>query len=171
MKSWPYALAGLIAAAACLCAPARADRGDRDHRWYRGEIREFHDRDLHAWRGGRWYHGYYGGHTGWWWIVGGVYYWYPQAVYPYPDPYMPPAAGLAPGMSEPAQPVYPPASAAPPVAAGLSAPPPAPPVAQGTPPGPPRLWYYCDSAKSYYPYVPTCPSGWRAVPASPAGTP
>jgi hypothetical protein len=28
-------------------------------------------------------------------------------------------------------------------------------------------WYYCDSAQAYYPYVATCPEGWRAVPASP----
>lgn len=29
-------------------------------------------------------------------------------------------------------------------------------------------WYYCDKAGAYYPYVKTCPSGWRAVPAQPA---
>ena len=28
-------------------------------------------------------------------------------------------------------------------------------------------WYYCDSAKSYYPYVGQCPEGWRTVPATP----
>ena len=30
-------------------------------------------------------------------------------------------------------------------------------------------WYYCDSARSYYPYVAHCPEAWRAVPAVPAG--
>jgi len=28
-------------------------------------------------------------------------------------------------------------------------------------------WYYCDSAKNYYPYVGQCPEGWRTVPATP----
>jgi hypothetical protein len=34
-------------------------------------------------------------------------------------------------------------------------------------PGPAGNWYYCDSAKSYYPNVSQCPEGWRAVPATP----
>lgn len=38
--------------------------------------------------------------------------------------------------------------------------------ATGTPP--PQTWYYCDVAKTYYPYVATCSSGWRAVPATAA---
>jgi hypothetical protein len=39
---------------------------------------------------------------------------------------------------------------------------PAAPTAQA-----PGMWYYCDSAKGYYPYVSQCPEGWRSVPASP----
>jgi len=31
----------------------------------------------------------------------------------------------------------------------------------------PAVWYYCDSAKGYYPYVNQCPEGWRSVPATP----
>ena len=31
----------------------------------------------------------------------------------------------------------------------------------------PGAWYYCDSAKGYYPYVGQCPEGWKTVPASP----
>jgi hypothetical protein len=30
-------------------------------------------------------------------------------------------------------------------------------------------WYYCDSAKGYYPYVTQCPEPWRMVPAVPPG--
>ena len=30
-------------------------------------------------------------------------------------------------------------------------------------------WYYCDSARGYYPYVAHCPEAWRPVPAVPAG--
>ncbi|MGF6245041.1 MULTISPECIES: hypothetical protein [Paraburkholderia] len=26
-------------------------------------------------------------------------------------------------------------------------------------------WYYCDDSKTYYPYVKSCSSGWRPVPA------
>jgi hypothetical protein len=50
------------------------------------------------------------------------------------------------------------------------APPEAPAVAQApsAPSGQaPGTWYYCDSAKGYYPYVSQCPEGWRSVPASP----
>jgi hypothetical protein len=32
---------------------------------------------------------------------------------------------------------------------------------------PERLWYYCDSARAYYPYVQQCYEGWRAVPTNP----
>jgi hypothetical protein len=37
------------------------------------------------------------------------------------------------------------------------------------PSGPPpaAMWYYCDSAGAYYPYVGTCPEPWRQVPAEP----
>ncbi|HYX66628.1 MAG TPA: DUF6515 family protein [Burkholderiales bacterium] len=28
-------------------------------------------------------------------------------------------------------------------------------------------WYYCESAKGYYPYVGQCPEGWKSVPATP----
>jgi hypothetical protein len=27
----------------------------------------------------------------------------------------------------------------------------------------PAMWYWCDATGSYYPYTPTCPSGFRAV--------
>jgi hypothetical protein len=36
------------------------------------------------------------------------------------------------------------------------------------PAGPPTFWYYCDNPRGYYPYVPQCPSGWRAVSPTPA---
>jgi hypothetical protein len=106
----------------------------------RGDVSVFRERDLHIWRGGHWYHGSHGGYSGWWWIVGGVYYWYPAPVYPYPDPYVP-------SSTMERQP-----DAGSPVSAASQA---------GT-------WYYCDSAKAYYPYVSDCPSGWRPVPAAPA---
>ena len=52
---------------------------------------------------------------------------------------------------------------------------PVPPVPQGAPPQAPAApapatWYYCNSAKAYYPYVSQCPEGWRQVPAMPPTT-
>jgi hypothetical protein len=47
-----------------------------------------------AWYGGHWYHGWYGGRPGWWWLVGGTWYLYPDYVYPYPDPYAVPLVAI-----------------------------------------------------------------------------
>ena len=86
---------------------------------------------------------------------GGVPYYYANDVYYVQQPtgyevVAPPPVGAAP--------------AAPPVAAVPTAPTPG---AQG-----PAVWYYCDSAKSYYPYVSQCAEGWKSVPATPpAGAP
>jgi hypothetical protein len=56
----------------------------------------------------------------------------------------------------------------------ISAPAPAAPPTQqaGVPPAVPQSsasasWYYCESAKTYYPYVSECKEGWRRVPATP----
>jgi hypothetical protein len=32
-------------------------------------------------------------------------------------------------------------------------------------------WYYCESSKSYYPYVSQCPEAWKKVPAAPPPAP
>lgn len=56
---------------------------------YRGDIHRFVDRDARVWRGGRWRHSHHDGRFGWWWVVGGLWYFYPQPVYPYPDPFAP----------------------------------------------------------------------------------
>lgn len=104
---------------------------------WRGDIQRFHEHDWKLWREGQWRHGAHGGRVGWWWVVGGLWYFYPSPVYPYPNPWEPPPHEYV-----------------------------TPPV--GSPPPPPaQHWYYCDSAKGYYPYVPTCPGGWKQVPASP----
>ena len=62
-------------------------------RWH-GEIGRFHDHDLGLWRDGRWTHGRHDGRLGWWWVVAGLWYFYPSPVYPYPDPYQPPVVSL-----------------------------------------------------------------------------
>jgi hypothetical protein len=118
------ALAGLVVPAPL---PARP-------RWH-GPIHRFHEHDLHIWRSGHWVHGHHAQRFGWWWIVRGVWYWYPNPVYPYPDPYTPSIIVQIPRTTPP--------------------------------PTPAPVWYYCTQLAGYYPYVPQCPSGWQAVPATP----
>jgi hypothetical protein len=36
-------------------------------------------------------------------------------------------------------------------------------------PAAPANWYYCDSAKDYYPNVRRCPEAWHVLPAKPPG--
>jgi len=52
------------------------------------------------------------------------------------------------------------------VAEAAPAAPPAP-AAAGAAPSASATWYYCESSKTYYPYVSECKEGWRAVPATP----
>jgi len=42
-----------------------------------------------------------------------------------------------------------------------------PQAAPGAAPAASATWYYCESSKTYYPYVSECKEGWRAVPATP----
>lgn len=42
---------------------------------------------------------------------------------------------------------------------------PAPVSGGAVPPG--QFWYFCPASNAYYPNVPSCPSGWRLVPATP----
>lgn len=147
--SWALALSTLVAVLPMAASADRddhrdfhGDRHDDRHEWH-GDIRHFNDRDMGRWRGGHWNHGYHDGRLGWWWIVGGLWFFYPQWVAGYPDPYTPPPTVI----------VQPTAPAAP-----------------STPP-PSQYWYYCDAAKGYYPYVPSCAGGWRMVPATPSGAP
>jgi hypothetical protein len=86
----------LVLGAAVLTGSATpAFAQERDH-WHGGEghwhgdIYHFRDYDFGAWRGGHWFQGPHDGRGGWWWIVGGIWYYYPAPVYPYPDPYTPP---------------------------------------------------------------------------------
>lgn len=110
-----------------------------DRYWYGGDHHRFHERDPGRWQRGYWHHGRHLGRHGWWWVVGGTWYYYAQPVYPYPDPY--PRSVVV-----------------------VTEPTPAPAVISA----PTQYWYYCEAAKSYYPYVATCPAGWRKVPATPS---
>jgi len=56
----------------------------------------------------------------------------------------------------------------PPPAPSAPQPPPAPATTGSSEPtAAPGIWYYCESAKSYYPYVTECKTGWSVVPAIP----
>jgi len=139
-KRWLAAFASGAAGVIVWVQPSWAERHEEVH--FRGDIAHFHEHDWDLWRRGRWHHVSHDGHFGWWWVVGPTWYFYPEPVYPYPNPYEPPVAVIVP--QAPATPAPPPPA--------------------------PQNWYYCEASKAYYPYVPSCPSGWRAVPATP-GTP
>jgi hypothetical protein len=123
-----------LIAAGCLSVSFAA-RADRERAWHGGDIRHFEGRDMARWHDGGWY-------------------FYPEPVYPYTDPYIPPVVVQ---------------QQAPPAVVIQQAPPagPTPPSAQA-PATPPQVWYYCEASKSYYPYIASCPGGWKQVPAAPA---
>jgi hypothetical protein len=133
------AMTAIIAAGAVPQASAQEgrERHERGEHWRDRDIARFHEHDFDRWRRGHWERGRHEGRRGWWWVVDGVWFYYPAPVYPYPDPYQPP------------------------VIAGAPPPPP------GSAPPPARVYYYCDNPPGYYPYVPACPTPWRAVPAGP----
>jgi hypothetical protein len=87
-----------LASGSSLAQDRRRDdrRDDRrvEERFRDRDIARFRDRDFDVWRRGGWIHGRHNGRFGWWWVVNGTWYSYPQPIYPYPDPYVPPVAGL-----------------------------------------------------------------------------
>ncbi|MGJ0524033.1 hypothetical protein ACR42A_10840 [Burkholderia gladioli] len=85
------------------------------------------------------------------WGPGWGPYWGPPSIYYAPPPLV-------------AVPVEP---APPPEYVEQGQPEPAPPPEAGAPPLQPGYWYYCNASRRYYPYVKTCSSGWREVPARP----
>jgi hypothetical protein len=73
--------------------PVLAD--DHRHGHWHGDIKHFDDHDRARWEHGHWYHGAHQGRNGWWWVLDAGWYFYPQPVYPYPNPFVPPVAGMA----------------------------------------------------------------------------
>lgn len=157
-----------------LSANVRADEVGRERHEEAREHREAHERhefrerdvrrfdaiELGHWRGGQWRNSCFAGRCGWWWFAGGQWYFYERPVYPYPlvvseITFIEPVPAPAPVYVAPAPPVY-------------VAPPPPPPVRPAPPPlpPPPQMYYYCDNPPGYYPTVPSCPTGFRQVPAT-----
>jgi hypothetical protein len=102
-------------------------RGPQEGRFARGGLpsRNFGGHVYHgrqAWEGGRWRHEIHNGRNGWWWDVGGVWYFYPQPMEG-PPSYVSDVE-IVDDFAGPD---------GPPVAAGY----PAPPVAYAPPPPPP----------------------------------
>jgi hypothetical protein len=63
--------------------------------WH-GDISQFRQHDMLLWQSGHWRHRRHGGRLGWWWVVGSLWYYYPEPVYPYPDPFVPPLVARPP---------------------------------------------------------------------------
>jgi hypothetical protein len=104
---------------------------------WQGNIARFHEHDWNTWRSGQWAHSRHDGRVGWWWVVGSSWYFYPTPVYPYPSPWEPAPVVIVPQVES------------------IPTPPPT------------QYWYYCEASRSYYPYVSTCTSSWKPVPATP----
>src|ERR1700722_8412798 len=65
--------------------PGQPGRGPQDRHFARGGLpsRNFGGHPYHghqAWEGGRWRHEIHNGRDGWWWDVGGAWYFYPQPM-------------------------------------------------------------------------------------------
>jgi len=138
---------GFLLVMPTVCAVAQ-ERGH--HEFHGHDVGRFDRHELGLWRGGGWRHEIFNGRLGWWWVSGGVWYFYDAPVYPYPMV----VSGMA--FAEPMV-VVPGA----PMVIQQAAPPP-PPQQQQQP-----VWYYCDSPAGYYPYVPTCNLPFRPVAARP----
>ena len=143
-RHWNAALVGIcsVALGLSICAaPAAADEY-RHHEFRERDVHRFGREDLSFWRGGVWRHERYQGRFGWWWVVGGVRYFYERPIYPYPlvvsEVAIPQTVVVAP-----------------------------PPVMVQPGPPPQGIWYYCDNPAGYYPYVATCSVPFRPVPAAP----
>ena len=143
---------GLVLAlvAACASLPAAADHGG-----FRGDGGYSHG--GYAGRGG-WGGGYEGG-GGWGWGglglglglgLGAAYLANPYVYSPY--------YGYPYGYASPATVVIDNSTPVSPQGTTVA------PSAQGS-----GSWFYCDSAKGYYPYVAQCPEPWRRVSATPPG--
>jgi hypothetical protein len=142
----------------------RSDHGHFDHGRHvdfreRRDLAHFTPHERLLWRGGAWHHEVYNGQFGWWWVADGGWYFYPEPHYPYPI-YVAEVVEFEPAPVV----VVPPVVVAQPPPVAVVPPVPAPPPIG---PAPAQFWYFCQDSNAYYPYVASCQSGWRQVPATP----
>ena len=133
----------------------RYDFRGRDYRHF-----SVHEREI--WRHGTWWRGCHHGRCGPWYFVGGVYYYYPNVVYPFPlYPIYVSEVVFVEAAVVPL--VQPPVVVERPVIVERA---PLPIQPQ------PRLRYYCDSPKGYAPDVQDCDNNaWHRVPEPPPQAP
>lgn len=139
MQFIPRSIQILTLSLALAAGPALADPDHWGHGgpgWHGGRDHWGGD----GWRRGSWNHGWHDGRLGWWWVVGGLWTFYPAPIYPYPPAVV--VESPAPVLVEH------PALAIGPGTSGDS-------------------WYYCRSSKGYYPYVSSCPGGWERIAPTP----
>jgi hypothetical protein len=113
--------------------------------FYGRDYRHFSPREVTLWHSGRWHHEFRDGRDGWWYDVDGIWYFYPEPIYPYPT-FIPDVVYIPEEEYDP--PVY------------VAAPP-----AQYD--APTNYYYFCPDSQTYYPYVTGCASPWQEVPAAP----
>jgi hypothetical protein len=133
------------------------------HREFRShDFRHFSGDEQRVWAGGSWHQDWHDGRYGWWWYTNGGWYFYDEPVYPMPlfvsDVYV-----ADPGYAAPVEDA--PDEAPPPYPQPYPQPYPAPYPPPAPVPPPQQLWYYCDNPPGYYPYVQSCPTQFRPVPA------
>jgi hypothetical protein len=110
------------------------------HRFAVRDYAHFSAGDQVIWRGGGWRHEFHDGRWGWWWFVGGAWYFYDQPIYPYPV-YVSDVVYEEP--VEEVEPVEPVAPAVAPQPTG-------------------NVYYYCPGV-GYYPQVATCSVPFQVV--------
>jgi hypothetical protein len=110
------------------------------HRFEGRDFAHFSPADQAMWRGGGWRHEFHNGRWGWWWFVGGAWYFYDQPIYPYPV-YVSDVVYEEPVDEEQAEVPIDPAVAPQPTG---------------------NVYYYCPGV-GYYPEVPTCSVPFQIV--------
>jgi hypothetical protein len=132
--------------------PGAVLHGENRHNFHGRNYHHFNEREPATWRNGNWHHTSYGGRFGWWWVVGGVWYWYAAPIYPYPTVVPIEPILVAPIVAEPPRMVMPP---------------PQPTFAAAPQP---LMLYWCDDPKGFAPHVQNCNVDWKPIPAPPPGT-
>jgi hypothetical protein len=121
-----------------------AVRGTGFHDFRGHDFAHFTAAERSAWSHGGWHHEMHNGRFGWWWAVGGLWYFYAAPIYPYPEV----IADVVYEAPTPDEDMTPDDAVA------------------GAQPG---YWYYCPSSGAYYPYVQSCSVAWTAVAPTPPG--